>query len=215
MKLDRADIPVATILLHPDEPHPAWAFIRHWAAFEVIYTALAARAGVRPSFALRQNGTLETRKEGKIKVARTNVPSQRQQIDLAFEHMDAGLRHSLIVHPSTAFFAGRKPTWQGSVVESDGFGQRLNGVIDISQTVDARYPVWSPLSTPLYRQYTRQGGDGKTQAILARQILDLLCTIRHNLTQGGDRQDEESGTEVLSRALPWLQRIVSDLMIEM
>ncbi|MBN1584394.1 MAG: hypothetical protein JXA89_27050, partial [Anaerolineae bacterium] len=53
------------------------------------------------------------------------------------------------------------------------------------------------------------GEDEKTQAILARQILDIVCTIRHNVTQGGERKDAESDGQVIAKALPWLKMIVS------
>jgi hypothetical protein len=211
MILKRDQIAIAHRLLEA-ERQPVQSFVCAWAAFEVIYITLAAGAGLRPTFALRRNGTMETRKEGKIKIAKTDVPSTREQIDVAFQHFGDELKHRLIVHPSTGFFVSRKPTWQGETVEMDGFGQRLNGVIDVSRTVDARYPVWSPISTRLYGHYVRRGGDEKTRDLLARQVIEVLCTVRHNLTQGGDRENQESGPDVLSKAVSLLDVVVRELV---
>jgi len=102
----------------------------------------------------------------------------------------------------------------GQVAERDGFGQRLNGLVDVACTVDARYPVWSPIDGTAYNRYMAQGGtDPKARDLLARQIVDLLCAPYSNLLYGGGN-DEESGPDVIEQALPLLSEIVERFVVK-
>lgn len=201
------------------EPEPETEiqqFVCCWTAFEAIYTTLGQRAGLKAGFVLRRNGTMQTRKLGKIKIVDVHVPSEEAQIDAVFAQLSNALKHRLIAHPSTAFFAERTPTWKGQPIEMDGFGQRLNGVIDVGRTVDRRYPVWCPLQIALYRQYVRQGGDDKTRDLLARQVIGILQAVRRNLIQndGTTHIDQESGVPVVHHALALLKPVVAEFVGE-
>jgi hypothetical protein len=187
---------------------PRQGYICYWMAFNVIYTALAAASGLRPEFSLRRNGTRVTRRVGAVKVTQVHPPSESAQINAAFGHLSADLKHQLIVHEDTPFFVYRKPTWRGTALETDTFRQRLNGVINVGHTIDPRYPVWSPIDVKLYRQYTNKGPDDATRDILARQVLDVLCTVRGNLLYGGEPADAESSAQVVGKALPLLAKVV-------
>ncbi|MBN1937240.1 MAG: hypothetical protein JW934_21450 [Anaerolineae bacterium] len=194
-------------------------FLCYWTAFEAICAALGQRAGLKPGFVLRRNGTMQTRKLGKLKIVEVDVPSQEAQIDAAFSHFSDDLKHRLILHPGAAFFAERTPTWGDRAIEVDGFGQRLNGVIDVGRTVDRRYPVWSPLQLVLYRQYVRQGGDDKTRDLLARQVIGILQAVRRNLVQDAvhpdaAQTDQENSAPVVHHALALLRLVVTEFIDE-
>jgi hypothetical protein len=220
MPLTKDEIPIAYVMLDLARPFlqagqgaahadslPAQQFLCTWTAFEAVCAALARRGGLRPRFELRRNGTMQTRRVGAVKIVMVDTPSDGQRIDAAWAQFDDGLKHRLIAHPGAAFFVRRKPTVLGQVVERDGFGQRLNGLVDVACTVDARYPAWSPIDVAAYNRYMARGGtDPKARDLLARQVVDLLCTLHSNLVYGGG--DAESGPDVLEHALPLLSEIV-------
>ena len=157
---------------------------------------------------------MQTRRVGSVKIVLVHPPSEGQRIDAAWGQFDDGLKHRLVAHSSTAFFLRRRPMVLGQVAERDGFGQRLNGLVDVACTVDARYPVWSPIDGTAYNQYMAQGGtDPKARDLLARQIVDLLCTLHSNLLYGGGN-DEESGPDVIGQALPLLSEIVERFAVK-
>ena len=121
MQLTDSEIPVA-VSMHrfagqwaADERALVPTFVCYWAAFHNIYTALGARAGLHPRFELRRNGTIQTEREGGVKVVRTRVPSEGSQIDATYRCFSADLKHRLIAHPSTRFFAYRTPTYADEV----------------------------------------------------------------------------------------------------
>jgi hypothetical protein len=221
MPLMEDEIPVAYAMLdlarQVDLAHAstlAQRFLCTWAAFQIICAALARRAGLRPRFELRRNGTMQTRRVGSVKIVMVHPLPDGPRIEAAWAAFDDGLKHRLIAHPGATFFVRRKPVVLGQVVERDGFGQRPNGLVDVACTVDARYPAWSPIDVPAYNRYMARGGtDPKARDLLARQIVDLLCTLHSNLLYGEGR-DAESGPDVIEQALPLLSEIVQHFVAE-
>jgi hypothetical protein len=215
MRFARHELPAAYAMLDLAGQPASWpnAELWHrfhccWAAFRLLYTAIAARSGLRPTFVLRRNGTMQTRRAGALKVAQAHPPSEEAQIEVLLGHLGAEAQHALLIHPGTRFFVSRRPTWQGQALGQDAFGQRLNGVIDVALTVDPRYPVWSPIDPKAYGQYVSGKGDARARDALARQVVDLLCTVERNLSYGGPRDDEESSEAVIEHALPLLSTIL-------
>ena len=58
-------------------------------------------------------------------------------------------------------------------------------MINIGHTVDASHPVWSPIDTGQYESYLQGKKDVKVTDALAKQVLDLLYTVRNNAFHGG------------------------------
>jgi hypothetical protein len=110
------------------------------------------------------------------------------------------------------FFVHRTPYWSGLPVERDGSGQRLNGVLNVGYTTDSKHPVWSPIDAKLFEAYQKGIRDGSTREPLARQILDVLYTVRNNTFHGGKRADDANDREVLQQALPLLKMIVDSFV---
>jgi hypothetical protein len=230
MKFKPDIVPFATSMIQLAEqvmqtdPSAFQAFVCYWTAFANVYTILATQSGLRPRFGLRQNGTLRTRKvkvdaaSPIIKMAEVYPPTEKAKLDNVFKHFSDDLKHRLIIHPSTHFFVYRTPTWGGHPLKRDAFKQYLNGVINVGATVDARYPVWSPLSVYLYKQYSQEGPNSKARNVLSKQILDLLNTIHLNLRHRaqnipGDKQaEDENDSTVVAQALPLLSMIVLDFI---
>ena len=190
----------------------ASAYLCYWAAFTNIYAALATQQGARPHFGLRKNGTLRTRRVGTLKMAEIDPPAESELLDKACAGLDAALKHKLITHASTRFFVQRTPVWRGKSIAVDGARQHLNGVLDMRCTFDARYPLWRPIDVALYARYIRAGDAGSTdeeaQNVLARQILDVLQTVAHNLLYSGTPARDENAPDVIEHALALLSDLV-------
>jgi hypothetical protein len=214
MRLESQQVPLALAMLEiaqapvPSDHRPVHEFVCYWTAFRNVCSVLAAHSGLRPSFSLRRNGTMRTRRVGQAKIVEVNVPPQEEQLDAAFTHFGHSLKHWLITHPSTRFFVYRTPTLLGEPIQADAFGQPINGVIDVGRMVDRRYPVWSPIDTRLYRQYLAHPQDDNARDPLARQVLDVIHTVGSNLGHDGQRAGPEIGQEVLEKASTLLLGIV-------
>jgi len=189
--------------------HPFHRYFYFWVAFNNIYTIIAYTGSKSPKLVLRQ-GIVVTEPNGNVNIPKINrVASERDEIDLAFEEFDNDLKHTLIVHPSTDFFVNRSPFWQNHPVPTDVLGQRLNGVLNVNYTVNTDYPVWSPIDFQSYAQYLGNPGDDQARNLLAKQIVEMLYTVRCNLMHGGKRHDDRNDLSVVENALPLLQIIVS------
>jgi len=140
----------------------AQAYLCYWLAFTSLVSDLATQAGVRPHFGLNKNGTLRTKRVGTLKMAEVYPPVERATLEAAFKKFDARLKHRLITHESARFFVERTPTWHGQRITVDTFKQRLNGVLDMRCTLEARYPVWSPVDAEQYTAYLEITKSGKT-----------------------------------------------------
>jgi hypothetical protein len=119
------------------------------------------------------------------------------------------LKHALILHEGTGYFVGRIPFWQGNQIEYDAFGQRVNGVINVDYTSDGQYPVWSPIDFQYYEEYLGKSDNEENRNFLARQIVDLLFTVRKNFMHAGKKFDDANDIKVVENSLPMLELIVT------
>jgi hypothetical protein len=188
--------------------HPLQAFTCYWAAFNNIYVTIAEQSGKRARLRKNADGSLRTRMVGQINVPQVSTVSEREQIDLAFDQFPDELKRRLAEHSSTLFFAYRTPQWRGQSIERDASGQRLNGILNVGHTVDAKHPVWAPIDIGMFEAYQQGARDSVHRDALASQILDLLYTVRNNAFHGGKRADDANDTAVLEQALPLLVMIV-------
>lgn len=130
---------------------------------------------------------------------------EKDQINLVFGEFSDELKRRLVEHESTDFFAYRTPHWREREIELDALGQRLNGVINVGYTVATDYPVWSPIDTAQYESYMQGNQDPEVRDTLAKQILDLLYTVRNNALHGGKRADDANDHQVMEQALQLLK----------
>lgn len=192
-----------------DGRHPFEQYFLFWTAFNNIYTTIAHREGRRTQIKENDDGSIVTIANGNVNIPEVVIVSEREQIRLAFQEFVDDLKHTLILHEGTAYFVGRIPFWQGIQIEYDAFGQRVNGVINVNYTSDSQYPVWSPIDFQHYEEYLENPNDEENRNFLARQIVDLLYTIRKNLMHGGKRFDDANDITVVENALPMLELIVT------
>lgn len=218
MQFDERDVPVACSMMQfmkqPSFPSscPLLSFVCYWSAFNNIYVAVADRHGKRPRLRKNEDGSLQTRLSGNVSVPKVTYLGDKELIDLAFKEFPKALKCALIEHPSTRFFADRTPRWCGNPIEADAKGQRLNGVLNVGYTQEAHTPIWAPIDILMFNQYAPSTRDWKTCDTLARQILDILYTVRNNTFHGGKRADDNNDIEVLEKAIPLLEMIVKSFL---
>lgn len=187
-------------------------FMCYWAAFNNIYVTIAERAGKRSQLKRNLDGSIRTRAAGQVNIPVVTIVSERDQLELAFQQFTDDLKRGLVEHACARFFVDRTPSWHGQRIEHDDRGQRLNGVLNVGHTVDARHPVWTPIDTAAFEAYSR--GDKTPERLdgLAEQFLDVLYTVRNNTFHGGKRADDANDNEVLAKALPLLEMIVGSFV---
>ena len=193
-----------------DGHHPFEQYFLFWTALNNIYTTIAYRKGCRTQLKENEDGSIVTIANGNVNIPEVVIVSEREQICLAFQEFGDDLKHRLILHEGTKYFIGRIPSWQGIKIEYDAFGQRVNGVINVDYTSDSQYPVWSPIDIQHYEEYLENPDNEVNRDFLARQIVDLLYTIRENfMHHGGKKFDDAKDIAVVKNALPMLKLIVT------
>lgn len=193
-----------------DGSHPFQQYFLFWTAFNNIYTTIAYGKGLRIQLKENEDGSIVRIANGNVKIPEVIPVSEREQIHLALQEFDHDLKHTLILHQGTKYFAGRIPYWQGKPIEYDALGQKINGVINVNHTIDSQYPVWSPIDFQHYEEYLEDPDNEENRNFLARQILDLLYTIRRNLMHGGKKKfDDANDIKVVEHALSMLELIVT------
>lgn len=215
-KFQRHELPIAYSMIaaakrvrpRRDGRHPYEQYFLLWTAFNNVYTTIAHRKGRRTRLIENDDGSIVTIANGNVNIPQVAIVSEREQIHLSLDEFDHDLKHALIIHKSTGYFVTRIPAWQGSKIETDAFGQRVNGVINVHHTSDSQYPVWSPIDIQVYEAYL-ENPDKDTRDLLARQVVDLLYTVRENYLHGGRRFDDANDITVVANALPMLELIVS------
>jgi hypothetical protein len=216
VKLQSHEIPFAYAMLataarmrpRRDGSHLYQKYYLYWSAFDNIYTTIADRKGISSRIKEDDQGAVVTLPNGNVNIPEVIVVNEREKLDIAIAELDANLMHVLITHQGTRFFLNRIPYWRGAEIEFDAFGQRVNGIINVNYTSDRQYPVWSPIDIQFYQDYLENPGDQDNKRFLARQIVDLLYTVRLNLMQGSRKLDDANDINVIENALPLLELIV-------
>ena len=217
----RNEIPIAYSMIEAarrirprrDGRHPFEQYFLFWTAFNNIYTTIAHRAGCRTHIKENADGSIATTANGNVNIPEVVIVSESEQISFALKEFTDELKHTLILHQGSAYFVGRTPYWQGIPIEDDSFGQSLNGVINVGHTSDRHYPVWSPIDSQYYEEYLANPGDQENRNFLARQIVDLLYTVRNNfMHHGGKKFDDANDIAVVENALPMLELIVKSFI---
>jgi len=192
-----------------DGRHPFDKYFLLWMAFKNIYTTIAHHQGLSVELIVEEDGTIATSVNGNVKIPKVKTVSEREQIHLALGEFEDSLKNSLVMHPSTKFFAERIPSWEGTKIEQDAFGQRVNGVINVNYTSRKDYPFWSPIDTQRLENYLINPEDEEVRDFLARQIVDLLHTISQNLMYIGRSFSDANDISVPEHALPLLEMILT------
>jgi len=215
--LNLHDIPIAYTMIataqrvkpRRDGQHPYQQYFYLWTAFDNIYSLLAGREGLEPKLLYNPDGSVARYANGGVNIPIVEEIREEALMQVAIDAFDLDLQHQLIQHESTKYFVHRIPYWQGKKIEHDADGQRVNGVIKVKCTLDAAYPVWSPIDMERYAAYLENPGDDTNRSFLARQIVALLHTVRKNMTLPKRSFDDSNDLSVVVHALPLLEIIIS------
>jgi hypothetical protein len=211
------DLPVAVSMfklagtianIDDERRHPFQVYMCLWASFNNIYTTNAFTVGRSGSLRRLPNGQVDTRDVEGLSMPRVDVPTEREQIVLVIREFDSDLRHRLISGKTTEFFVNRTPMWHGQAISQNALGQTLNGVLDVTRTVDPKYPVWYAIDRQAYAEYVSGKLRADTEDRLTRQIVFVLYGVRNNLFHGEKRAHFENDVGVVRNAIPLLRMIV-------
>lgn len=206
MVFHQVEVPVACSMIELTEraDHPFQTYFCFWAAFNNIYTLVAQRNGVTVRLNMDRNGRGRTEQRWTYVFPSVIPPKEHEQIVEAVNALDVRVKDALISHPNTRFFVERKP--HGVANNRDTFGQLINGVLNVTRTVNPQSPVWSPIDKQAYERYVT--GEHSDINLLAEQIIFMLYTIRNNLLHGSKNPGEENDLTVVQNALPLLELVV-------
>ena len=207
MNFHAVEIPVASSMtsLARMAEHPFQKYFCYWAAFNNIYKQIAARQGNSVRLNMDNNtGLPKVVNIGSYTFPRVIVPREGDLIDNAINELTIEFRNELISHPNISFFVERLP--RGVMSRYDNEGQFINGVLNVTKTIDQNYPVWSPIDKIAYDRYMK--GDISEQNLLAKQIVFMLYVIRNNLVHGGKNPTEANDIYVVENAFPLLVHVV-------
>jgi hypothetical protein len=185
---------------------PITAYLVAWTAFEHLVKVTARCAGVRPKFGLRKNGTVEMQTVGAHKMPVVTPPRPEQELEVALARLPEEVKERLVAHPAVQALALRVPRFAGRPLVHDARGQRLSGVLDLTLTADARYPIWRSLDLGLIRSRDRGDLTPEQRDTLVAQIAALLTAVWHNLLLG-----DEDGPSIAALALPLVRLLVEGL----
>ena len=213
MQFDIREILVARsmIELAIQSEHPFQAYFSLWAAFNNIYVLVYERLQAPKHSEGNTDGVKfdEGKNTWGYRFPEYKPTSERVQITEAVRDLDDDAKHKLIIHDNTHFFVHRRP--RGIHSRTDSLGQEINGVLNLTRTININYPVWSPIRRQSYEKYIR--GDHSAQTELAEQIAIMLYTIRNNLVHGHKSVAEATDVTVVEMALPLLRILVQSFII--
>jgi hypothetical protein len=195
------------------EDQPIQTYLCSWIALDNVVRVIARQSGLKPQFVLRKNGTLKMTEIGNLRMPKVTSPGKSLIYTTALEQLDRQVKHALIVHPNVGIFAHRTPALGNRMVKTDTRGQLLNGVIDVSKTMDPRNPVWCPITMEKYKAYIRGEVDDVTRQELVQEIVVILDTIRENLLYACTSDEQECGINLVTCAQPLLNILIFGLTV--
>lgn len=200
------EVPVACSMIELAEHanHPFQKYFCVWAAFNNIYTLVSQRNGLIVQPKLDRLGQRRTERKWTYIFPSVDQPKEHDQIKEVVSALDIGTKNTLISHPNIPFFVERTP--HGVLSKHDDFGQLINGVLNVTRTINPQSPIWSPINKQAYGRYS--AGDQSEINLLAEQIIFMLYTIRNNLVHGSKNPGEENDMRVVQNALPLLELVV-------
>jgi hypothetical protein len=206
-----SDLPIASsmIELAGQAEHPFQKYFCYWAAFNNIYTVIGKRYGLLPE-QRQDRGSLLTEPIWTYIFPSIKVPSGSKLIKKTVEQLDERTKSKLIEHPNVKWFIDRVPV--GSLGRIDRLGQVINGVLNITRTIEPDIYVWSPINETIYNDCIN--GDLTYQQDLSEQIVFVLYTIRNNLVHGHKSISNDNDLRVVRKGLPILKDLVESFFYE-
>jgi len=212
---DRDDLTIADKMLDlvdkDNATHPFQKFMCFWIAFNNIYTTNAYTLGKNDQLIKDASGEVQYRDDElsglRFPVISTRL-NEKDQILKIIKETNIDFQKKLIFNPNLTYFVNRHPIFNGVEIKKDDLGQEVNGVINIKKTINANYPIWSPIDKSLFKKAKEKAIIDEEITKLSAQISLMLYTIRNNLFHGGKEPTDWNESEVVKYALPLLSSLV-------
>lgn len=184
-----------------------------WSAYNNIYQYLSDQDGSRSELLKDSNNKLRTKEINGYLMPMVKTDSETDLILRAINKLDPDQIKEWLELPEVSFFGNRTP--EGVKGEChpekagcfDTFGQRINGVLNRTRTVDPWYPVYAPIDMEKYESFLN--GDLTDIDLLSKQLVMLLYTVRNNLMHGNKMVSSDNDSEVVRMACPILEHLLS------
>ncbi len=184
-----------------------------WSAFNNIYQYLSDQDGFGSELLYDSNNKLRTKEINGYLMPMVKTDSETDLILHAINKLDPEQIKEWLELPEVSFFVNRTP--EGVKGEChpekagcfDTNGQRINGVLNRTRTVDPLYPVYAPVDMEKYESFLN--GDPTNLEILSKQLVMLLYTVRNNLMHGNKMVSSDNDSEVVRMACPILEYLLS------
>jgi hypothetical protein len=186
---------------------PRHVYASYWIAFNNIYVTLADFRGKAASLNKDSNGSVKMIRVDGNDMPKVTPVKEREQIEIAIKELADNAKAELVGHKNVIFFVNRSPVFGQYPLEKNKAGQKLNGVLNVGYSY-RDYPVWSPLNREAHAKVKSKSASKADIDLLAKQIVDMLYTIRNNLFHGGKRADDAQNQEILKNAIPLLEIVV-------
>lgn len=184
-----------------------------WSAFNNIYQYLCDQDELKPTLLKDAQQQIRTRPVLGYLLPRVETRPETDSIFHAIGKLDDSQSEGWLSLPEVLFFVVRIPCGAeglrlpGCCGLFDRQGQRINGVLNRTRTVDPWYPYYAPIDLEKYEAF--KTGDRSHLQLLSKQLALLLYTVRNNLMHGHKEVSSDNDGEVVRNAYPLLEYLVS------
>lgn len=214
LRMNLRSFPIAYGMINISQESNLNVFIRYmclWSAFNNIYQILADKDNLGSEIN-RENPFKKRRPLEDYFLPNVKTLSEQTVILNAVQKISKYQQEELLHLPQVVFFVYRTP--QGAKGVScpdrpglfDRHGQRINGVLNRTRTVDSLHPYYAPIDMEKYEAFLE--GDSSHAELLTNQLALLLYTVRNNLMHGHKEVTSDNDGEVVRNAYPLLEYLV-------
>jgi len=183
-----------------------------WSAFNNIYQYLSGQDGFGSELLYDSNNKLRTKEINGYLMPMVKTDSETDLILRAINKLDSEQIKEWLELPEVSFFVNRTPeSAKGECHPEkagcfDTNGQRINGMLNRTHTVNPLYPVYAPIDMEKYESFLN--GDLTSIDLLSKQLVMLLYTVRNNLMHGNKMVSSDNDSEVVRKAYPILEQLL-------
>lgn len=216
LPMSLADFPVASGMMRLAGRSTRKYFSKYmclWSAFNNIYQYLSDQDGFGSELLYDSNNKLRTKEINGYLMPMVKTDSETDLILRAINKLDPEQIKEWLELPEVSFFVHRTPEGvQGECHPEkagcfDTNGQRINGVLNRTRTVNPLYPVYAPIDMEKYESFLN--GDLANIDLLSSQLVMLLYTVRNNLMHGNKMVSSDNDREVVHNTYPVLEKLLS------
>lgn len=182
-----------------------------WSAFNNIYQYLGDKDGLG-SVLQHDNPYPRPREIDGYFLPYVRTQSEQTLILNAAQKLSDNQKSSFLRMHQVEIFVYRTPegaegtSYPDKIGLFDRQGQRINGVLNRTRTVEPWFPYYAPIDTEKYESFLQ--GDLTYVDLLSNQLVMLLYTVRNNLMHGHKEVTSDNDGEVVRNAYPLLEYLI-------